>query len=45
MVRIYDIPDNTFESSDEDDDEEEDEEDDEKGDFNVPSQMLVLNQC
>ena len=45
MVRIYDIPDNTFESSDEDDDEEEDEEDDEKGDFNVPSQMLVLIQC
>ena len=32
MVRIYDIPDNTFESSDEDDEEEEEEEeDDEKG--------------
>jgi len=30
MVRIYDIPDNTFESSDEDEDEEEEEEEDEK---------------
>lgn len=32
MVRIYDIPDNTFESSEEDEDEEEeDDEEDEKG--------------
>lgn len=30
MVRIYDIPDNTFESSEEDEEEEDDEED-EKG--------------
>lgn len=33
MVRIYDIPDNTFESSDEDEDEEEEEEEDEKGEL------------
>lgn len=30
VVRIYDIPDNTFESSDEEDDDEEEEEDDDK---------------
>ncbi len=34
MVRIYDIPDNTFESSDEDEEEEEEEEEeDEKGEL------------
>ena len=31
MVRIYDIPDNTFESSEEEEGEEEEEDEDEKG--------------
>ena len=34
VVRIYDIPDNTFESSEEEEDDEEEEEDeDEKGEW------------
>lgn len=39
-MRIYDIPDNTFESSDEEDDDEEEEEDDDKGSLNIPFEML-----
>ena len=40
VVRIYDIPDNTFESSGEEDDDEEEEEDDDKGALNIPFEML-----
>ena len=46
MVRIYDIPDNTFESSDEDEDEEEEEEEDEKGElFRLHRELLSLYLC
>ena len=46
MVRIYDIPDNTFESSDEDEDEEEEEEEDEKGElFCLHRELLSLYLC
>ena len=46
MVRIYDIPDNTFESSDEDEDEEEEEDEDEKGElFRLYREFLSLYLC
>ena len=46
MVRIYDIPDNTFESSDEDEEEEEEEEEDEKGElFHLHREFLSLRLC